>query len=106
MELRLLPCKVPTAERVYLARLDELQEWPEEIDLKSRYFSLSLAMDAPRRFAGVAPFVFPRRQRALQARAPSLFVRWRPSSPTTLCEQPLFHSSQPGSMPPTSLTRA
>lgn len=34
------------AERVYLARLDDLQDWPEEIDLKSRYFSLSLAMDA------------------------------------------------------------
>lgn len=46
MELRLLPCKVHTAERVYLARLDDLHDWPEEIDLGSRYFILSLVMDA------------------------------------------------------------
>ena len=46
MELRLLPCKVHTAERVYVARLDDLQDWPEAIDLGSRYFSL-LPTDSP-----------------------------------------------------------
>jgi hypothetical protein len=46
MELRLLSCKVHTAEHVYLARLDDLRDWPEEIDLKSRYFTLLLAIDA------------------------------------------------------------
>ena len=30
MDFRLLPCKVHMAERVYLARLGDLQDWPEE----------------------------------------------------------------------------
>jgi hypothetical protein len=46
MLLRLLPCEVPMAERVYFARVDDLGDWPEEIDVRARYFTLLLAIDA------------------------------------------------------------
>src|SRR2546422_6663354 len=46
MQLRLMPCKVWDEVLVYLARLDDLRDWPERIELDSQYFTLLLVMDA------------------------------------------------------------
>src|SRR5262245_59740302 len=46
MQPRLLQCRVANAERVYLAYVDDLDEWPEAIDVGSRYFISLVAMDA------------------------------------------------------------